>query len=175
MPDEAELRASAEAEGEAKPQLTVDLLEKHVRPQDVLGEVAGDRECIGIGAPRLPERRPLVATANAESAQGTASVGMSQQLVDGLVREYRTVGIDAAGRKGRVAADEKPGIAVAHDAHQEWLKVVDIAYTRIPLPRHGHELGPGRCFRGVLGQTVYLATLSCHGASAPLRAALCRL
>src|SRR5450759_5936576 len=151
MPDEAELRASAEAEGEAKPQLMVDLLEEHVCTQNVLVEVASDRERRGSGTPRLPERGVRTATANAESAQGTASVGMSQQLVDGLVREYRTVGVYAAGRKGRVAADEKPGIAVAHDAHQKWVEAVHVAYTRIPLPRHSHEFGPGWCFRGVLG------------------------
>jgi hypothetical protein len=94
---------------------------------------------------------------------------MAQQLVDGLVREDRTVGVYAAGREGRVAADEEPGIAVAHDAHQKRREPVDVAYARIPLPRQGHELMLGRCFRVLLGQTVHLVTLSCHGASTAAR------
>jgi hypothetical protein len=68
---------------------------------------------------------------------------MAQQLVDGLVREHRTVWVCAAGRKGRVAADEEPGIAVTHDAHQKRRELVDVTYARIPLARQGHELGPG--------------------------------
>src|ERR1035437_6596348 len=114
MPDEAELRARADAPGEAKPQLLVDLLEEHVRTQDVLVEVAGDRERMGIGKPRPQSQRPEPPRRTRKALRDPLPSAWRSSLSTVSYGNIAASGSYAAGREGRVAADEEPGIAVAH-------------------------------------------------------------
>src|SRR5579871_4469684 len=58
---------------------------------------------------------------------------MAKDLIDGLIRKQRGIGVHATGGKGCVAADEQPQVAVADHGHQKRREPVDVANAVVRL------------------------------------------